>query len=274
MSPTTDAVRVALLGCGVVGSQVVRLLDEQADDLAARIGAPLELAGIAVRRPARHTDVPADLLTTDAEALVAATTSTSSSRSSAASSRPARCCWPRSTAARAWSAPTRRCSPRTAPTLHDAAAAGRRRPVLRGRGRRRHPAAAPAARVPRRRPHHPGDGHRQRHHQLHPLAHGRHRRGLRRGAGRGHRAGLRRGRPDRRRRRLRRRGQGRDPGRAGLPHPGHRCPTSTARASARSAPPTSPAPGRMGCTVKLLAICERVRTPTAASGCRCACTRR
>jgi homoserine dehydrogenase len=67
----TAALRVALLGCGVVGSQVVRLLNEQAGDLAARIGAPLEIAGIAVRRPARHTDVPADLLTTDADALVA-----------------------------------------------------------------------------------------------------------------------------------------------------------------------------------------------------------
>jgi homoserine dehydrogenase len=67
----TRPLRVALLGCGVVGSQVVRLLAEQADDLSARIGAPLELAGIAVRRPARHTDVPADLLTTDAAALVA-----------------------------------------------------------------------------------------------------------------------------------------------------------------------------------------------------------
>ncbi len=63
-------VRIALLGCGVVGSQVVRLLDEQAGDLAARVGAPLELAGIAVRRPARHTDVPPELLTTDAQALV------------------------------------------------------------------------------------------------------------------------------------------------------------------------------------------------------------
>jgi homoserine dehydrogenase len=66
----TQPLKVALLGCGVVGSQVVRLLDEHADDLAARIGAPLELAGIAVRRPARHTDVPAHLLTTDAAALV------------------------------------------------------------------------------------------------------------------------------------------------------------------------------------------------------------
>jgi len=63
-------VRVALLGCGTVGTEVVRLLGEQAADLTARIGAPLELAGIAVRRPARHQGVPAHLLTTDAQALV------------------------------------------------------------------------------------------------------------------------------------------------------------------------------------------------------------
>ena len=60
-----------MLGCGVVGSQVARLLREQADELAARIGAPLELVGVAVRRPNRHPDVPADLLTTDAASLVA-----------------------------------------------------------------------------------------------------------------------------------------------------------------------------------------------------------
>jgi homoserine dehydrogenase len=66
-----DRIRVALLGCGVVGSQVVRLLREEADELAARVGAPVELAGIAVRRPQRHPDVPADLLTTDAAGLVA-----------------------------------------------------------------------------------------------------------------------------------------------------------------------------------------------------------
>ena len=64
-------VRVALLGCGTVGTQVVRLLTEQADDLTARVGAPVELAGIAVRRPNKHPDIPAELLTTDAQALVA-----------------------------------------------------------------------------------------------------------------------------------------------------------------------------------------------------------
>lgn len=44
-----EALRVGLLGCGVVGSQVARLLVEQAGDLAARVGAPLELVGVAVR---------------------------------------------------------------------------------------------------------------------------------------------------------------------------------------------------------------------------------
>src|SRR3954466_938171 len=66
----SDALKVALLGCGTVGSAVLRLLSEQAEDLAARIGRRVEVAGIAVRRPDPHPDVPAELLTTDAEALV------------------------------------------------------------------------------------------------------------------------------------------------------------------------------------------------------------
>ena len=69
--PSRKPIRVALLGCGTVGTEVVRLLTDQAADLTARTGAPLELAGIAVRKPNKHREVPADLLTTDAEALVA-----------------------------------------------------------------------------------------------------------------------------------------------------------------------------------------------------------
>ncbi|WP_067910666.1 homoserine dehydrogenase [Actinomadura rubrobrunea] len=62
---------MALLGCGVVGTEVVRLLRDQADDLAARVGVPLELAGIAVRRPDRvRQGVDPALLTTDAHTLV------------------------------------------------------------------------------------------------------------------------------------------------------------------------------------------------------------
>ncbi|MCW2586435.1 MAG: Homoserine dehydrogenase [Frankiales bacterium] len=65
--------RVALLGCGTVGSEVVRLLHSTADDLTARVGAPLELAGIAVRRLGKRRDLDVDeaLFTTDAAALVA-----------------------------------------------------------------------------------------------------------------------------------------------------------------------------------------------------------
>ena len=64
-------IRLALLGCGVVGTAVARLLHEQSAELAARVGAPLELAGIAVRRPNRHPGIDPALLTTDAAALVA-----------------------------------------------------------------------------------------------------------------------------------------------------------------------------------------------------------
>jgi homoserine dehydrogenase len=68
-----DAVRVVLLGCGTVGTEVVRLLHEQTDDLTARVGAPLELVGIAVRRLDRDRgELPVDpsLFTTDALGLV------------------------------------------------------------------------------------------------------------------------------------------------------------------------------------------------------------
>ncbi|MEH1027281.1 homoserine dehydrogenase [Micromonospora profundi] len=65
--------RLALLGCGTVGQEVVRLLHEQSADLTARIGAPLEIVGIAVRRLGRDRgDLPVDdsLFTTDALGLV------------------------------------------------------------------------------------------------------------------------------------------------------------------------------------------------------------
>ena len=64
--------KVALLGCGTVGSEVFRLLGQQADDLAARIGARLEVTGVAVRRPGRSRAVPIDqeLLTGDPMELV------------------------------------------------------------------------------------------------------------------------------------------------------------------------------------------------------------
>lgn len=63
-------VRVALLGCGVVGSQVARILVEQADDLRERVGRPLELVGIGVRRDLPRPGIDPALLTTDVASLV------------------------------------------------------------------------------------------------------------------------------------------------------------------------------------------------------------
>lgn len=64
--------RVAILGAGSVGAQVVSLLLEHGDELAQRSGAGLELVGVAVRDidAPRTADIPAHLLTTDAEALL------------------------------------------------------------------------------------------------------------------------------------------------------------------------------------------------------------
>jgi len=67
-----EPVRVALLGCGVVGTEVARNLTTHAAELAHRVGASLELVGIAVRRPGRARDLDVDpaLFTTDAAGLV------------------------------------------------------------------------------------------------------------------------------------------------------------------------------------------------------------
>lgn len=66
----SDAIGVAVLGLGNVGSEVVRILEESADDLTARIGAPLVVRGIGVRRVADDRGVAAELLTDNIEELV------------------------------------------------------------------------------------------------------------------------------------------------------------------------------------------------------------
>ncbi|MGP9527690.1 homoserine dehydrogenase [Arthrobacter sp. S41] len=64
--------KVALLGCGTVGAQVARILLEDANELASRSGAGLQLIGIAVRNldTKRDVDLPKELFTTDALALI------------------------------------------------------------------------------------------------------------------------------------------------------------------------------------------------------------
>ena len=61
-------VNVAVLGAGTVGSQVIRLIQEEGGDLAARAGADLNLQSVVVRNVSAPRDVEIDpaLLTTDA----------------------------------------------------------------------------------------------------------------------------------------------------------------------------------------------------------------
>ena len=68
----TDPVRVGLLGCGNVGSALVRLVDEHADLVSARAGVGIEIARVVVRDLGRERDgkLPADRFTTDADAVV------------------------------------------------------------------------------------------------------------------------------------------------------------------------------------------------------------
>ncbi len=65
-------IRIGLLGAGSVGSQVARLLIENREELAKRVGAELELVGIAVRNKNAKRDVylPKELITEDAESVI------------------------------------------------------------------------------------------------------------------------------------------------------------------------------------------------------------
>ena len=139
-------------------------------DLAARVGAPVELAGVAVRR----IDAPAR----------------GRRARRAADHRRRRPGHPRRRRPRGRGDRRHRAGPLADPRRarerrqrrHRQQGAARRgrpdpvrgrregrpRPLLRGRRRRRDPDPPAAARVAGRRPGHPGARHRQRHHQLHP----------------------------------------------------------------------------------------------------------
>ena len=71
MAEETSPLKVALLGAGVVGSQVARILSQEAESLRQRIGRPLELVGIGVRRlDVERPGIDPGLFTTDVHGLV------------------------------------------------------------------------------------------------------------------------------------------------------------------------------------------------------------
>src|SRR3954465_7061592 len=70
MTSDERPVGIAVLGLGNVGSEVVRIIEDSASDLSARIGAPLVLRGVGVRRIAGDRGVPVEMLSDNVEELV------------------------------------------------------------------------------------------------------------------------------------------------------------------------------------------------------------
>ena len=71
MNAAIKNLNIGMLGCGVVGSNVARLLKEDSGDFAARSGATLSLTKVAVRDTnVTRENVPALILTSDASSVV------------------------------------------------------------------------------------------------------------------------------------------------------------------------------------------------------------
>lgn len=71
MMNSGKTLKVGMLGCGVVGSNVARLLHEDSGDFAARSGATLSLAKVAVKNATtKRENVPQSIITTDAHSIV------------------------------------------------------------------------------------------------------------------------------------------------------------------------------------------------------------
>ena len=70
---TERTIRIGMLGCGTVGSAVVRMLAEHGDDIAMRAAVRLAVTRVAVRDADRARDVPLprDVFTTDPASIVA-----------------------------------------------------------------------------------------------------------------------------------------------------------------------------------------------------------
>ncbi len=68
----SDVVRVGILGCGNVGASLVTLIRDHADIIRSRAGIRLDVTRVAVRNLSRDRglDLPAGVLTNDAEAVV------------------------------------------------------------------------------------------------------------------------------------------------------------------------------------------------------------
>ena len=68
-----ESIAIGLLGAGNVGGGVVRILQENRESIERRLGAHVHVKRVLVRDPTRerNVDVPSELLTTDAHAVLA-----------------------------------------------------------------------------------------------------------------------------------------------------------------------------------------------------------
>jgi len=70
MNAGVKTITIGMLGCGVVGSQVARLLQDDAQELSERSGAHLILSKVGVRTAGARENVDASLITTDLHSIV------------------------------------------------------------------------------------------------------------------------------------------------------------------------------------------------------------
>ena len=69
-----DVIGIGLLGCGIVGSAITRILSLNSDEISERIGARLEVKRVAVRNLSKERDVPVskELFTNDPRSVIEA----------------------------------------------------------------------------------------------------------------------------------------------------------------------------------------------------------
>ena len=70
MNSGVKTISIGMLGCGVVGSQVARLLQDDQQELSERSGAHLVLSKVGVRSAGARPGVDASLITTDLASIV------------------------------------------------------------------------------------------------------------------------------------------------------------------------------------------------------------
>ena len=70
MNSGVKTITIGMLGCGVVGSQVARLLQDDEQELSERSGALLKLSKVGVRTTGARDGVDSSLITTDLQSIV------------------------------------------------------------------------------------------------------------------------------------------------------------------------------------------------------------